>query len=77
MIFNVISLEETNTVIPELSIVEYKRTHSHVYINFYDTTYRMYTGIMHLMKRIRLCKTKLFPPRRQSHLNSVTGYAPF
>jgi hypothetical protein len=77
MIFNVISLEETNTVIPELSIVKYKRTHSHVYMSFYDTTCRMYTGIMHLMKRIRLCKTKLFSTRRQSHLNSLTGYAPF
>jgi len=77
MVFNVFSLEETNTLIPEFFIVKYTRTHSHVYMSFYDTTYRMYTGIMHLKKRIRLCKTKLFPPRHQSHLNSVTGYAPF
>ncbi len=47
MIFNVISLEETNTLIPEQSIVKCKRTHSHVYISFYDAIYRMYTGIMH------------------------------
>ena len=59
MTFNVISLEETNTLIPEFFIVKYKRTHSHVYMSFYDTTYRMYTGIMHLRQGSKEARTNL------------------